>query len=789
MIARKPRYTTGGGLLFLVTLLSGPFSYGADYDALPKPPKGGPSVSRYSLWLSLDVNGRNDGVVNQVQVRNQHYYVQGRVLKDHFIHTDSQSEWVDVSTLPNVAVRYDSLHQVLRVTVPEHWLPLQTFGENSRASQAISSSRGLLMNYDVYSITTRHDERYSALWLEQRYFSNSGYLSNTGTVRKNWRGESATAEGYLRYDTTWRYSDIDRMVSYQLGDVVSDSLSWSHSVRLGGIRVSRNFSIRPDLVTYPLLTITGTAAVPGSVDLFINGYKTSNNTVNAGPWTLTNTPYINGSGEATLVTTDALGRQVETSIPFYVANQLLSPGLSDYDFSAGALRANYGSRSADYHAGAISSFYRYGLTPSLTLALQGEARQGLMKGGVGLDLAPWRLGTLSLSASQSEAQQSGQQYAVGYSWISSLFNLSLSHTQRTQHFSDLSVYDSSATLSRHAEQATLSFSPFRQTLGSIGIGYFDITSQDNTRTRLANLSWSKSLWWNSSLNLSLNKTLGDHGIAGQLQLLIPLANDSAIGITQRRETNNASTQTLSYSHTTPSEGGLGWDVAASTTSRGYRQANLAWKSDYALLSGGIYGSSASHSQWADLSGSLVWMDHDLFASSKVNDAFILVSTNGFKDIPVNYENRYLGKTNGKGHLFIPYVSAWYPAKLTIDPLALPPNMSLPSIERHVSVREGSGALVTFAMHKTHPLLLTIVDHNNQPLPQGTVVEELNSGQNTLIGYGGQAWFDDAPLSSRISVLIPNRLCQRAIESGGRGDALQAHKISCSLANTQKEHAP
>ncbi|WKX27176.1 fimbria/pilus outer membrane usher protein [Tatumella ptyseos] len=788
MSAIKQHCSTVSGLVIVATLLTAPRSEGADYDALPAPTVLRTNLSHYSLWLSLDTNGRNDGVVTPVQVRNQHYYVQNSVLKSHFIHTGSDKQWIDVNTLPQVTVRYDSLHQVLVLRVPDHWLPLQAFGTNTSANQAISSSQGLLVNYDAYSINTRHSNSYTALWLEQRYFSNRGYLSNTGTFRKNWRGESSS-EGYLRYDTTWRYSDIDRMVSYQLGDVVSDSLSWSNSVRLGGLRVSRNFSIRPDLVTYPLLTINGTAAVPSSVDLFINGYKTSNNSVNAGPWTLTNTPYINGSGEATVVTTDALGRQVESTIPFYVANQLLSPGLSDYDFSAGSLRSNYGSRNADYNAGAVSSFYRYGLTHSLTIAMQGEARQGLVKGGVGLDIAPWRLGTLSLSASQSEAQQSGQQFTVGYSWVSSLFNLNLSHTQRTQDYSDLSVYDSSATLSRHAEQATLSFAPLGQRLGSIGIGYFDITAHDNTRTRLANLSWSKSLWGNSSLNLSLNKTLGDSGVAGQLQLLIPLANDSSLAFAQRRETDNHATQTLTYSHSTPTEGGLGWNLAASTTSRGYRQADLAWKNNYALLSGGVYGSSTSHSQWAEMSGSLVWMDNDLFASSKINDAFIVVSTNGFKDIPVNYENRYLGKTNSHGHLLVPYVSAWYPAKLSIDPLTLPPNMFLPSIERHVAVREGSGALVTFAMHKTHPLLLTLVDQHNQPLPQGIAVQELNSGQTAMIGYGGQAWFDDLPVTSRITVLSPDHSCTTVIHNHDRDNNLQAEKITCAIQVPRQEHTP
>ena len=182
MIAAKPLPSTSGWLL-LVALLSTPYSYGADYDALPKPSNLRASIADYSLWLSLDTNGRNDGVVTQVKVRNQHYYVQSSVLKSHNVHTVSQDDWVDVNTLPQVKVLYDSLHQVLKLTVPEAWLPLQAFGGNMTASQAISSSQGLLFNYDLYSINTSHSSRYSALWLEQRYFSNSGYLSNTGTFR------------------------------------------------------------------------------------------------------------------------------------------------------------------------------------------------------------------------------------------------------------------------------------------------------------------------------------------------------------------------------------------------------------------------------------------------------------------------------------------------------------------------------------------------------------------------------------------------------------------------------
>ncbi|MFP3374493.1 fimbrial biogenesis outer membrane usher protein, partial [Pseudomonas sp. SIMBA_068] len=79
----------------------------------------------------------------------------------------------------------------------------------------------------------------------------------------------------------------------------------------------------PDLVTYPLPAFAGEAAVPTSLDLFINGYKSSTTELQPGPYTLTNVPFINGAGEAVVVTTDSLGRQVSTTLPFYVTSSLL----------------------------------------------------------------------------------------------------------------------------------------------------------------------------------------------------------------------------------------------------------------------------------------------------------------------------------------------------------------------------------------------------------------------------------------------------------------------------------
>ena len=757
------------------------------YDGLPPPATLKKSLSEYTLWLTLEVNGRDNESVVPVTVRQDRYLVDAEILRhNHVLVSQQASGKQDVSELRGVKVSYDSGRQKLLLSVPDSWLPVQSLGRTGSASAMAWSSSGILLNYDAYSSDGK-GEGYSALWLEQRWFTERGYLTDTGTLRHQWaRSEYGQAQNYIRYDTTWRFSDADRLISYQAGDVISNSLSWSNSVRFGGVRISRSFEIRPDLVTYPLLNWSGTASVPGSLDLFINGYKASSYNVIAGPWTLINTPYINGAGEATVVTTDALGRQVSTSIPFYVSNRLLRPGLSDFDFTVGALRHNYGIRNSDYGATAGSGYYRYGLTDNVTLSAESEASSDLVKFGAGADVSAPRFGTVSLSASQSSTGSSGQQYSIGYSWFSPAFSASLSHVERTAGFSDLSVYNTRATLSRRTEQATVTLVPFGHAAGNIGLGYFDITARDGTRTRLANLSWSYGLWGNSSLHLALNKDLDANGISGQLQVTIPIGSVGTLTAGSQRSSNGGGMlRTLNYSQSTPVAGGLGWNLAASDGPDRYTQVDLTYKHRYTTLSGGVNGLTGNRLRWFDASGSVVWMDNSLFASNKINDAFIVVSTSGYPDVPVLYENQQVGRTDRSGHLLIPSVSAWYPARLTIDPMGLPASIQTPLVEQRIAVREGGGALINFPLLKTQPILLRLRDAAGHPLPLGIPVTEIHSGKIALTGYGGEAWFDNVPSESVFTLTVEGKECRQAVALKRSFSQLQPEPLTCPILISRK----
>jgi outer membrane usher protein len=738
---------------------------------LPPPPSGMDAISDAQLFLELVVNQMNTGRVIAVEQRSGRLFVPVQALRETGMKLpDGLDAQVALDSLQGLHSDYDSQGQRLLLQVPPDWLPEQWIGSRQAYPRTPAlSSFGALLNYDLYLNDTDDAGTYLAAWNEVRLFDSWGTLSNTGQYRRTFSGlgEGTLNNGYRRYDTTWRYSDDERLLTFEAGDLVSGALPWSNSVRLGGVQLSRDFAVRPDLVTYPLPQFAGEAAVPSSVDLFINGYKSSSADLQPGPYTLTNIPFINGAGEAVVVTTDALGRQVSTTVPFYVTSSLLQKGLSDFSVAAGTLRRDYTLKDFSYGPGVTSGSLRYGLSDNLTLEGHAEAAQSLTLGGFGGNLRLGNFGVLNSAISQSRFDgQGGQQVSLGYQYSSQRYSLSYQRMQRRDDYADLTVVDSPyASLSQRSEQLTLSLNLERY--GSLGAGYFDVRAADDSRTRLLNLTWSKPLWRSSSFYLSANREIGDSNWAVQAQLVIPFDLHGSLSLSSERSQDGQSRQRVNYSRAVPSEGGVGFNLGyAQGDAPTYRQADLTWRLQSVQLQAGVYGSSEAETRWADASGSLVWMDGQAFAANRIDDAFVVVSTDGYRDIPVRYENQLVGHTDKNGHLLVPWSSAYYRGKYEIDPLNLPANVQSPQVEQRVAVRRGSGYLVQFPLTRIVAASVVLVDARQQYLPLGSLVTHEQSGAQAVVGWDGLVYLEN---------LAPNNSLRVSLADGGSCQASFALK--------------
>ncbi len=761
----RHRRRWAGWLLLALPALEAPL---VSAQPLPPPPTRA-QPAQTTLFLELVVNERASGQVVPVLVRAGHYLIDAGVLRGLHVRTGTATEGpVAVDQLPGVAVRYDGTGQRLLITVPTDWLPAQDLeGAALGGPFPASSSPGLLFNYDLYASFPRGQDAAFSAWSEQRFFGAWGTLSNTGVYRPWARGNEKT---YLRYDTQWTYADTERVRTVTVGDLIAAPLPWGSAVRLGGLRVARNFAIRPDLITYPLPRFSGQAAVPSAVDLFINGYKAGAETVQPGPFTLNTVPYINGAGEAALVTTDALGRQVVTTVPFYVANTLLKPGLSDYGVAVGKLRRSYGTDSFDYGPAVASAGGRLGLSDSFTLEGRAELARSLAVLGVGgvQALGTWGVANASLSHSQLRGR-SGHQVGLGYQYNDRLFGLGAQHTRRSVAYGDLASYDVGATRpSRRSSQVNTSLSLGQA--GAIAAGYFDIESADAQRTRLLSLNYSKPLGSRTYLSVNLNKALGQNGLSVQALLTFALGDRGMLGLSLLRDRGSRARAQATYAENPPPDGGLGWNLAyASGEGSDYRQAGMTWRGSRAQLQGGVYAQGRSQTGWLGASGSLVRMDGGWFAANRVNDAFILVSTDGVPDVPVRYENQLVGRTSAAGHLLLPNVPGYYPARVEVDPLDLPDHLQVPQPQQRLAVRSGTGALLRVDVERRLAARITLVDDAGRPLPVGWSVQHVQSGRNTVVGWDGQVYLDELQARNDLVVRGPaNTRCSVsfAVADGG-----------------------
>ena len=152
---------------------------------------------------------------------------------------------------------------------------------------------------------------------------------------------------YLRSRLAYSFTDADRTVTYRAGDTISGGVELvAADPSRRRRRSTSDFAMRSDIVTRPLPLISGTAAVPSTVDVMVNGVKTYPQEVAPGPYSITNLPSnAGGGGDARVVMRDASGQAVETKLSLFNPSlSVWAPGIADFSLETGFARRNYGLR-------------------------------------------------------------------------------------------------------------------------------------------------------------------------------------------------------------------------------------------------------------------------------------------------------------------------------------------------------------------------------------------------------------------------------------------------------------
>ena len=93
--------------------------------------------------------------------------------------------------------------------------------------------------------------------------------------------------------------------------------------------------------------------------------------------------------------------------------------------------------------------------------------------------------------------------------------------------------------------------------------------------------------------------------------------------------------------------------------------------------------------------------------------------------------------------------------LSIDPLDVPLDATVPFAARDVRPQDRSGVVVTFPIKISHGALLRLTDEAGTPVPVGSIATLRSTGITVPVGYDGQAYFVDLQAHNEVSVEGPD----------------------------------
>ena len=739
---------------------------------LPPPSAGiaSPDDEFQELQLEVFVNGSSSELIAAFrQTPDGLLLIESQQLKNVGIKPAKEATredgWVDIGRLPGVVATYDEENQTVSFDAMEDSRAARIIDaqadETPQASEeeepVVTSNLGGLINYTVYGSTggSKWDDLTSfqgvSSLLEGRLFGPYGVLTSSQILSSS----DAANFGSTRLDTRWSYSDPTRLMTYNVGDIISGGLSWTRPTRLGGIQIRRNFTLRPDLVTMPLPELSGSAAVPSTVDVYVDNAQRASRSVPSGPFSITNLPIITGAGTARLVVRDALGRETVSETPFYASSDLLAKGLADFSAEIGFARRYYGVESNNYDERSIgSATLRYGLTNNFTIEAHAEGAENFYNAGAGSVFNVGTFGVGSVAASNSRfGDETG--YQVAASLEAELWNIKFfARTQRTfgdfndmaSVTADIARFGLPSTLynakpPRSLDQASIALPSIFENL-NLNFSYAQLETANFDKSRIVSMTATKPIGQKGNVFFSTFTDLerkGSFGVFAGLSWMMDGNITASTGISSD-DTGTSVTADLMKSEQ-PVVGSTGWRVRGSYGQNDIIAASGSYRSAIGRAEAGVEKFNDSVRGTAQFEGAIIVAGGGAFLANRVSDAFSVVDV-GAPDVEVFYENRPIGKTNKRGKLLVSDLRSYEDNAISIDPSNLPLDASVSTTRQVVRPSDRSGAVVDFNVSAdTRPALITIRNEAGDYIQTGASAQ-LNDDETTIVGYDGQVYAEN-----------------------------------------------
>ena len=565
-----------------------------------------------------------------------------------------EEEYYPLDVYSGVSYRFDAAQQLLVITIPAENIQTLNIQASGRIpAVATASDPGFFLNHDLQISGINTQVRVSG---EEEF----GFFSKLGVLTLQFMARDLTQRWAATRLQSLFFRDFpEKMATLGVGDNYSASFAtWAETVNYAGIRWASNFTTQPAFIPYALPSIAGSAAQPSMVNLYVNNLRMLQQSVDEGPFTISDIPALSAEGNIRMVVKDLLGREQVVSMPYISTPQLLCAGLSQYTYESGVQRRNFGMESNGYGGWFAAGTYRHGFTDTFTLGLRGEALLDSQTGGIGFDKGFLRLGVISggIAASHGKAGQSGGLTYAQVQHSGRGFGFSLYAQVAQENFRQLgllpnqqptNILGQAQVTQALGRWVTVAAAYMHQDKPSYAVYYAQGKPVQRFNTITPTLSIR--LPHGATLTISGNYTPEFHQRASGIATLIIPLKKQRMAIASTGYQAGGTTPLVDYEQGLPPGTGWGYRLRASSTvgiENPNEDAQVSYQNDYGTYQLETSQQRGQPTNWTfNYTGGAVLLHGDALLSRSLTGGFAVVDADGARGVKVLANNNIVATTD------------------------------------------------------------------------------------------------------------------------------------------------
>lgn len=623
-------------------------------------------------------------------------------------------------TKNEVKLLFDSSLQAVKLDIPANYFISSS--DRILFTKPEKASLGAFLNYNFYYTRDKGDNDFNAL-SEVGVFKDNWLFKNSVIYRKNDVLEGGGGV-FTRLNTSLDFDFSDSLTGLTLGDTTTISNPLINSFRFGGLNWGTNYTKYPDFIYWNVPSLKGSAIVPSTVDLFLNGVNIFRENVTPGDYSLQVGANIQNAGEAQLVVEDVLGNKTVQSFPVLISNQLLQKDLSEYNISLGKIRYNYGIEDSDYRDFFTSLYFRRGITSGTTLGINASYSEDLKNLGL---LWTQAVSTYFVVDVVGLASHSNDQkgYSVGLSINKNFGNFSFGGSSRysSENYKVLG-YENNFSMPKWENLLYLGLTDL-PLIHNFNLNYVEQRQhQDRNNVqadrKVLTAGFSREITSALSMRAGYFKEFDDQADTGAfLSLTYNFEKNRAL------YTNYTTDGDIGLNYAQSSSEQVGLNYALGIERRGdnrtFYDIDSLIKTRVGELSLQYVRSDQDDRIQADYQGAMVWLDGHFGLTKSVDNAFALVRVGDYPDIDILRSSAVIGKTNKKGYLFVHDIPAYVKYNISFDGDQLPIDDKVPFSSKKISALDQRGYLIDFPIYHAQKVQVRLIDVNQKMFVAGSEV--------------------------------------------------------------------